>query len=90
MFSKESFRPFQNNIVIYTYLCTRFLEVSMTLFAVLPSLRARVLEVKRVLCRPPGDLRLSTNPFLANLLSSSNFILSCLLAALKATLISRV
>ena len=77
-------------IIITSYLWTRFLDVSMTLLAVLPSLRARVLEVSNVLCLPEGDLRRSTNPFLANFLSSSNFILDCLLAALNATFISLV
>ena len=77
-------------IIITSYLWTRFLDVSMTLLAVLPSLRARVLEVSNVLCLPEGDLRRSTNPFLANFLSSSNFIWDCLLAALNATFISLV
>ena len=64
--------------------------MSITLLAVLPSLRARVLDVSSVLCLPDGDLRLRTNPFLANFLSNSSLILDCRFAALKATFISRV
>ena len=72
------------------YLCTRFLDVSITLLAVRPSFRARVLDVKSVLCLPDGDLRLSTNPFFANFRSNWVFILAWRLAALKATFMSLV
>ena len=72
------------------YLCTRFVDVSITLVAVLPSFLALVLVVSRSLCRPDGDFRLRTKPFLANLRSNSTLTFAWRFAALNATLISLV